>query len=130
MDEVIMISLLAPVAPQRVARWVEEQVDVLRAEGRAMGVRLGRLIRATPSQGGDWLIEVERDEGDTPLEEDMALALILTDLAILGLRPYLFVITRDPSARRFRDAHSPRTDTSRRQPVRHTRPACRSSRVR
>jgi hypothetical protein len=123
--EEVMISLLAPVAPQRVQRWVEEQVDELRAQGRASGVRLGRLARSSPAQGGDWLIAVDREDRAVALEDDVGLALILTDMAILGLRPYLFVISRDPAARRSRDAHSSGADAARRQLARHSRPACR-----
>jgi hypothetical protein len=104
MEEVV-ISLLAPVAPQRVQRWVEEQVDGLRAHARAGGLRLGRLARSTPAQGGDWLITVDREHRSVALEHDVALASILTGLAIMGLRPCLFVISKDPGARRSRDAH-------------------------
>ena len=124
MDEIV-ISLLAPVAPQRIQRWVEEQVDELRAQGSGSGVRLGRLVPSFPSQGGDWLIAVEREDRDGPLEDDFALAMILTDMAILGLRPRLFVISREPGARRSRDMHSAGAGTARRQLVRHARPACR-----
>lgn len=127
--EDIVISLLAPVPPpRRDARWVEEQVDRLRARARSLGVQLGRLTPSRPSQGGDWLIKVERDDRDTALEHDITLALILTDLARLGLRPCLFVITRERGTPRSRDAHRSRTAAPRRQPVRH-RPACRSSRA-
>ena len=124
MDEIV-ISLLAPVAPQRVQRWVEEQVDGLRAQAGAGGVRLGRLVRSSPSQGGDWLIAVEREDRDGALEDDIALATILTDMAILGLRPRLFVISREPGARRSRDVHSAGAGAARRQPARHTRQTCR-----
>lgn len=131
MEEVI-ISLLAPVARKRMQRWVEEQVDGLRAQGQASGVRLGRLVTASPSQGGDWLIEVDREDRDVALEDDLALGLILTDMAALGLRPYLFVIARDPGARRSRDAHHHGVGAggARRQLAPHVRPACRSSRAR
>lgn len=124
MEEVV-ISLLAPVAVRPVQRWVEEHVDELRARGRADGVRLGRLVRSTPIQGGDWLIIVDRDNRDVALEEDLALGLILTDLAVLGLRPHLFVITREPGARRSRDTHRPGADGSRRPLARPTRAASR-----
>lgn len=124
MDEIV-ISLLAPVAPQRIQRWVEEQVDELRAQASASGVRLGRVVPSSPSQGGDWLIAVEREDRDGALEDDIALAMILTDMAILGLRPRLFVIAREPGARRSRDVHSAGAGTARRQLARHERPACR-----
>ncbi len=130
--EQIVISLLAPVTAKRIQRWVEEQVDGLRAQGQASGIRLGRLTPSRPSQGGDWLIEVDRQDRDMALEDDVALAAILTELAAMGLRPHLFVISRELGARRTRDAHSAGAGTgaARRQLARHTRPACRSSRAR
>ena len=124
MDEIV-ISLLAPVAAHRIQRWVEEQVDELRAQASASGVRLGRLVPSSPSQGGDWLIAVAREERDGPLEDDVALAMILTDMAMLGLRPRLFVVAREPAARRSRDPHSSGAGAARRQLARHARPACR-----
>ena len=123
MDDIV-ISLLAPVSPRRIQRWVEEQVDGLRAQASAGGVRLGRLVPSSPSRGGDWLIAVDRGDRDDALEDDIALAMILTDMAILGLRPRLFVIAREPGARRSRDAHGSAAG-ARRQPARHTRPTCR-----
>ena len=122
MDKVV-ISLLAPVTPRTIERWVEEHVDELRAQGRGNGVRLGRLVASSPAQGGDWLIEVDRDDRDVALEDDLALALILTDMAVLGLRPQLFVVSGERGPRRSRDAH--RSAAGRRQPARHSRPACR-----
>lgn len=128
--EDVVISLLAPAPPpRRDTRWVEEHVDRLRAQARSLGVQLGRLTPSRPSQGGDWLIKVERDDCDIALEHDITLALILTDLASLGLRPCLFVITRERGTPRSREAHRSPTDAPRRQPIRHTRPACRSSRT-
>jgi hypothetical protein len=68
-------------------------IERLRIEALEIGVRLGRIGRSTPAQGGDWLIELDRRAGDPPLEEDVALATVLTELGILGLRPNLFVIS-------------------------------------
>jgi hypothetical protein len=123
--EDVVISLLAPVEPQRVQRWVEEVVDGVRAQARASGVRLGRLVRSTPAEGGDWLIDVHREDRSVELEQDVLLATIMTGMALLGLRPYLFVISREPGARRSREAHPSGADARRRQPARHGRPACR-----
>ena len=122
--ETVVISLLAPVTPSSMERWVEAQVDELRAQGRASGVRLGRLARSTPAQGGDWLIEVDREGRAGPLQGDLALASILTDMAALGLRPQLFVVSGERRGGRSRDAHRPGAD-GRRQPARHSRPGCR-----
>jgi hypothetical protein len=127
MEEVV-ISLLAPVAPQRVQRWVEEQVECLRAHARANGVRLGRLVRSTPAQGGDWLIAVDRDDRAVALEQDVVLAAILTGMATLGLRPYLYVISREPGAGRSRDAHRPGVTTGAR--ASRSTGGCRGSRAR
>ncbi len=124
MEEVV-ISLLAPVEPRRVQHWVEAEVDRLRARGRAGGVRLGRLVASSPAQDGDWLIAVDREDRSMALKDDVALASILTDMAILGLRPRLFVVCRQPGARRSRDAHDAGAAAERRQPARHGRPACR-----
>lgn len=92
MDQIV-ISLLSPVPEGHLDDWVVEEVDRLRGEGLAIGVRLGPLRRSTPAEGGDWLIELHRHVDDVPLEEDVALASILTELAILSLRPCLFVIS-------------------------------------
>ena len=129
--EDVVISLLAPrgAPPRSNAPWVEEQVERLRARARGLGVQLGRLTPSRPSQGGDWLIKVDRDDRDKPLENDIVLALIVRDMERLGLRPCVFVITRERGAPRSRDAHTLRADAARRQPVRHTRPTCRSSRA-
>lgn len=88
-----MISLLAPVAvsPQDIDEWVEELAYRLRARWRFTGVGIGRLVRACPSEGGDWLIELDLRGRSGPPEKDIALAAILTDLERLGLRPQLFV---------------------------------------
>ena len=121
--DTVVISLLAPVTPSTIERWVEQQVDELRAQGRSCGVGLGRLVASSPAQGGDWLIEVDREDRDVALEDDLALALILTDMAVLGLRPQLLVVSSERGARRSRDVH--RSGAGRRQPARHSRPACR-----
>lgn len=122
--DTVVIALLAPVAPSRIERWVEAQVDELRAQGEANGVRLGRLTRSTPERGGDWLIKVDRDDHATALRDDLALGLILTDMAVLGLRPQLLVVSGQRSGRRSRDVHRRGAD-GRRQPERHSRPSCR-----
>ena len=98
MDEV-MISLAAPVSSTKIERWVEGQVDRLRAEARPSGVRLGQLSPAYLPPGADWLVEVERENPEVRLEDDSALNDILTDMALLGLRPQLLVASpRAPSA--------------------------------
>lgn len=119
-----MISLLAPVgvAPQQIDIWVEEHVYRLRSRWRISGVGIGELTRSSPSQGGHWLIDLDLRARTGPLEKDVALAGIITDLERLGLRPQLFVVTGERGARRSSDAH--RSGAGRRQPARHSRPAC------
>lgn len=129
MDQLV-ISLLSPVPPRRIEHWVERQVDRLRARAGGGGVRLGRLARSAPSRGGHWLIEVDRDDRDMPPEEDVVLATVITEMAAIGLRPYLFVISREPGARRARGPHRAGGAVARAQPARHARVDCRSSRVR
>jgi len=122
--ETVVISLLAPVTPSSIERWVDKQVDQLRAQGQGNGVLLGPLTRSTPAQGGDWLINVDRQDRSAALQDDLALGLILTDMAVLGLRPQLFVISGERRGARSRDVHRSGAD-GRRQPARHSRPSCR-----
>ena len=93
-----MLSLLAPagVAPQEIDIWVEEQVYRLRSRWRVSGVGIGELTRSSPAEGGHWLIDLDLRARTGPLEKDVALAGIITDLDRLGLRPELFVAAADP----------------------------------
>ncbi len=94
MDQVV-ISLLAPTCDEDPEGWIEEQVDRLRNEALARGVRLGPLERSTPARGGDWLIAVDRVlHDDMPLEQDITLAGIVQALGWLRLRPHLLVISQ------------------------------------
>lgn len=120
-----MISLLAPVgvAPQQIDIWVEEQVYRLRTRWRISGVGIGEITRSCPSEGGHWLIDLDLRARTGPREKDVALAGIITNLERLGLRPQLFVVSGERGARRSRVVH--RSGAGRRQPARHSRPACR-----
>ena len=131
MDQVV-ISLLSPdVPPRQIEPWVDKHVGRLRELGRRGGVELGRLERSSPIRGGHWLIDVRRDDRDIALEEDVVLAMLVTDMEALGLRPQVFVISREPAARRSRNGHAARAVAARQQPARQSRPDCRaSSRVR
>ena len=93
----VMISLLAPagVAPEQIDMWVEEQLYRLRSRWRISGVGLGALTRSCPSEGGHWLIDLDLRARTGALENDVALAGIVTDFERLGLRPELFVRTGD-----------------------------------
>jgi hypothetical protein len=105
----MMISLLAPAGRQRVDAWVEQQVDRIREACGPSGVLLGRLVKAHPAQGGDWLIKVDRRARSGPPERDVALAAIVAELEWLGLRPAVFVSTgRVPRlAETRRRSHAP-----------------------
>ena len=113
MDQVV-ISLLSPdVPPRQIEPWVAKHVDRLRELGRDGGLDLGRLERSSPIRGGHWLIDVRRDDRDVVPEQDVVLAMIVTDMEALGLRPQVFVVARDPGGRRSRDAHGPRAVATR-----------------
>jgi hypothetical protein len=85
----ILISLRAPVSREKIERWVEEQVDRLRDAAWSRGVRLGPLWRGWRARGSDWLIEVDRRDRNVELDDDLALASVLMDMELLGLRPQL-----------------------------------------
>ena len=88
-----MISLLAPVSvsPETIDEWVEEQVYLLQKRWRFTGVGIGELRRSCPEEGGHWFIDLDLRARTVPLEKDVALAAIVTDLERRGLRPQLFV---------------------------------------
>ncbi len=86
----VMISLAAPVSTDKVEPWVKEQLERLRGEATASGVRLGPLAPACLPHEADWLVGVGREDRDVRLD-DAALNLVMTDLALLGLRPQLLV---------------------------------------
>lgn len=90
MDEVT-IALRAPVSAKAIERWVEEQVDRLRDAAWASGVRLGPMWQAWRAQAADWLIEVDLRDRSVALDDDLALASVLIDMELLGLRPQLLV---------------------------------------
>lgn len=104
-----MISLLAPAEAREIDPWVEEQVERLREAGKPHDLLLGRLVRARPHRGGDWLIKVDRRARSGPPEQDVVLAAIVIDLERLGLRPALYAGTRRPRtlAEARRPSHPP-----------------------
>ena len=87
----VMISLTAPVSTGKIEPWVNEQLERLRREANARGIRVGRLAPVCLPHGADWLVGVDRADRDVRLEDDAALNLVMTDLALLGLRPQLLV---------------------------------------
>lgn len=91
MQKQAMIALRAPVSADKMAGWVKEEVDRMRARAVALDVWLGPLARPQPAQGGDWVIEVDLEDRDMAPEDDVALASILLDMELLGLRPQLTI---------------------------------------
>ena len=87
----VMITLTAPVSTDKIEPWVKEQLDRLRDEATASSIRLGPLAPACLPHGADWLLGVDRADQRVRLEDDAALNLVMTDLALLGLRPQLLV---------------------------------------
>jgi len=61
------------------------------------GVRLGRLWPAWRGQAADWLLAVDLRDRTVGLEEDLALASVLREMALLGLRPQVLVTSPQES---------------------------------
>jgi hypothetical protein len=80
----------APVSPEELEPWLEQQVDRLRGEAPQGTVRLSRLTQELPSVDIDigWLLELELPEGEPLLALDR-LADALRDMRLLGLEPTL-----------------------------------------
>lgn len=79
-----------PVSASELERWLEQQVDQLRADAPQGTVRLSRLTQGLPNVDIDigWLIELELPEGDPLLARDR-LSDALRDMRMLGLQPTL-----------------------------------------
>jgi hypothetical protein len=81
-----------PVAAEELERWLDQQVEGLRAQAARGTVRLSRLVQELPSVdiGIGWLLELELPE-DEPLLDKDGLAAVLRDMWLLGLQPMLLV---------------------------------------
>jgi hypothetical protein len=79
-----------PVSADELERWLEQQVNELRAEAPHATVRLSRLTLGRPGADLDvgWLVELELAEGE-PLLAGHRLADALRDMRLLGLQPTL-----------------------------------------
>jgi hypothetical protein len=79
-----------PVSADELERWLEQQVNELRAEAPHATVRLSRLTQGRPGADLDvgWLVELELAEGE-PLLAGHRLADALRDMRLLGLQPTL-----------------------------------------
>ena len=79
-----------PIASDELERWLEQQVDGLRAEAPQGTIRLSRLTQGLPDSDVDigWLLELELPEED-PLLERARLVEALRDMRLLGLQPTL-----------------------------------------
>jgi hypothetical protein len=79
-----------PVSADELERWLEQQVNELRAEAPHATVRLSRLTQGRPGAELDagWLVELELAEGE-PLLAGHRLGDALRDMRLLGLQPTL-----------------------------------------
>jgi hypothetical protein len=79
-----------PVSAEELERWLDEQVEGLRAEAPHGTVRVARLTQELPSidVGIGWLLELELPEDEPLLDEDRLVA-VLRDMRLLGLQPTL-----------------------------------------
>jgi hypothetical protein len=79
-----------PASADELERWLEQQVNELRAEAPHATVRLSRLTQGRPGADLDvgWLVELELAE-DEPLLAGHRLADALRDMRLLGLQPTL-----------------------------------------
>jgi hypothetical protein len=79
-----------PVAAEELERWLDQQLEGLRAQTARGTVRLSRLVQELPSVdiGIGWLVELELPE-DEPLLDKDGLAAVLRDMWLLGLQPTL-----------------------------------------
>ena len=95
-DTCLMIQLAirchprVPVSAEELERWLEQQVDRLRADAPRGTVRLSRLTQELPSIDIDigWLLELELPEREPLLARDR-LTDALRDMRLLGLEPTL-----------------------------------------
>jgi hypothetical protein len=78
------------VSADELERWLEQQVNELRAEAPHATVRLSRLTPGRPGADLDvgWLVELELAEGE-PLLAGHRLGDALRDMRLLGLQPTL-----------------------------------------
>jgi hypothetical protein len=79
-----------PVSAEELERWLDRQVEGVRAEAPRGTVRLSRLVQELPSVdiGIGWLLELELPEDESLLNEGR-LADVLRDMRLLGLQPTL-----------------------------------------
>jgi hypothetical protein len=89
---------LVPVSTEELERWLERQVDDLRANAPQGIVRLSRLTQGLSSSDVaiGWLLELELPEEEPLLARDH-LAEALTDMRLLGLQPTLLAPLDLPS---------------------------------
>jgi hypothetical protein len=80
-----------PVSADELERWLEQQLNDLRAEAPHGTIRLSRLTQGLPSAIG-WLVELELGE-EEPLLAGNRLADALRDMRLLGLQPTLLAPT-------------------------------------
>jgi hypothetical protein len=79
-----------PVSANELERWLQREVDDLRAAAPRATVRMSRLTQGRRDAGLDagWLVELELSEGEPLLAGDR-LREALRDMRLLGLQPTL-----------------------------------------
>jgi hypothetical protein len=79
-----------PVSADELERWLEREVDEIRAESPQGTVRLSRLTQGLPNVDIDigWLVELDLPTGQPLLNGDR-LSAVLRDMRLLGLQPTL-----------------------------------------
>jgi|ERR1043166_9592809 len=103
-----------PVSAEELERWLEHQVNDIRAESRQGTVRLSRLTQRLPNVDIDigWLVELELPDGQ-PLLSGSRLAATLRDMRLLGLQATLLTPI-DLSDWSFRQSDRPLAASGRR----------------
>jgi hypothetical protein len=79
-----------PVSASELERWLEREVDDIRAAAPRATVRMSRLTQGRRDSGLDngWLVELELSDGEPLLSGDR-LFQTLRDMRLLGLQPTL-----------------------------------------
>lgn len=79
-----------PVSARELERWLQREVDDLRAAAPRATVRMSRLTQGRRDAGlaAGWLVELELREGEPLLAGDQLLE-ILREMRLLGLQPTL-----------------------------------------
>jgi hypothetical protein len=103
-----------PVPASELERWLEDQINDLRAEAPLGIIRFSRLGHGRPRSECyvGWLVELELPEEDPLLAGDR-LADTLRDMRLLGLQPTLLAPTARDATPLIGSTHTPVTNGAR-----------------